>query len=257
MEFSSADNAQTLVTSPHAQTASPPPAVPVPVAAIILAAPDTLSDRTHLSHDLQPFAGLPLIVHAVKLVRGIGASPIVIARTSSDEAKIREAVRPHVPVDELMCVNQDQEQGPLGGLRAGLSDLLEETTHALVLPATMPLLTIKALETMRAASKVAPLVLLGQAALGDGENGPVCFDVLWAEVELIRGIFQIDEGKPVVRGGSMEDLVTFAAGQRRRIATVCVSEGELLRVDTAEDLIEAEGIWRSRDGKDRGKAYGA
>jgi CTP:molybdopterin cytidylyltransferase MocA len=164
MRSSSADDAQALVSSPPAQPASSTPAVPVTVAAIILAAPDTLSDREHLSPALQHFTDLPLIVHAVNLVRGIGASPIVIACTSSDEAKVREAVRPHIPPDELMCVNQDQEQGPLGGLRAGLADLLEETTHALVLPATMPLLTIKALETMNAASKVAPLVRLEQAA---------------------------------------------------------------------------------------------
>ncbi|HEY8486593.1 MAG TPA: nucleotidyltransferase family protein [Limnochordales bacterium] len=175
---------------------------------------------------LELVGGEPMVCRAVRAALRAGVVGVVVVAGPHPE-RVAEAVRqaartaPAVPVQ--VRPNPDFAGGMASSLQQGLASLPDEAGAALVVLADQPLVGPELLRKVMQAGRNA---CAAACRYPDGHPGPPCLlkRELWPKVMILRG----DQGARTVLRELGEGL-----------ALVACPPGELLDVDTPEQLAEA------------------
>ncbi|MDZ7378870.1 MAG: bifunctional UDP-N-acetylglucosamine diphosphorylase/glucosamine-1-phosphate N-acetyltransferase GlmU [candidate division KSB1 bacterium] len=238
------------------------------VAAVVLAAGRGTRMRTRRPKVLQELAGEPLITYPLRLLRELGAEPvIVVVPPEADE--LRAVCRPF----SVEFAVQDEPRGTGDAVRSALPLLGDHSAHVLILPADLPLLQLDTLHRLIAVHRAqdAALTILTQTVDNPAGFGRVVRDkdgqvLLIREhrdaTDAERAIREVNVGVYCARGSVLQsflarlrpdnaqgelyftDVVAFARAAGLRVAAAKATSEEVAQVSDASDLAHCQTLLR-------------
>jgi len=189
------------------------------IGAVVLAA--GLSARMPGNKLLLPFAGMPLIRHAVGTALASRATPVVVV-TGNETADISAALKGlSVPIVE----NSDFSKGLSASLKCGLRSLPSDCDGAVILLGDMPLVKPALIDALIAAHEPGRICV----PVRDGRRGN---PVLWGK-EYFHELLALE--------GDMGAKRLLALHQDAIYALEVSDDGPFIDIDTPDDLRQYEG----------------